>query len=90
MDAQTTDGEWSVEKVLQVIIINCRSWRGEGMKVKREKRITLLKISRFGVVLGDCCLSSLESCFIRCSLSCASHMNKRVIQRSSLFHTCGS
>lgn len=56
MDAQTTDGEWSVEKVLQVIIINCRSWRGEGMKVKREKRITLLKISRFGVVLGNCCL----------------------------------
>lgn len=28
------DGEWSVEKVLQVIINNCRSWRGEGMKVK--------------------------------------------------------
>lgn len=27
------DGEWSVEKVLQVIIINCRSWRGDGMKV---------------------------------------------------------
>ena len=33
MDAQSMDGEWSVEKVLQVIIINCRSWRGEGMKV---------------------------------------------------------
>lgn len=33
MDAQRTDGEWSVEKVLQVIIINCRSWRGEGMKM---------------------------------------------------------
>ncbi|GLT78602.1 hypothetical protein SLA2020_501320 [Shorea laevis] len=33
MDAQTLDGEWSVEKVLQFIINNCRSWRGEGMKV---------------------------------------------------------
>ncbi|EEF45232.1 conserved hypothetical protein [Ricinus communis] len=33
MDAQTQDGEWSVEKVLQLIIINCRSWRGEGMKM---------------------------------------------------------
>lgn len=34
MDAQRMVGEWSVEKVLQVIINNCRSWRGEGMKVK--------------------------------------------------------
>lgn len=33
IDAQKKEGEWSVEKVLQVIIINCRSWRGEGMKV---------------------------------------------------------
>ncbi|WCJ23861.1 hypothetical protein M5689_005863 [Euphorbia peplus] len=33
MDAQTQDGEWSVEKVLQLIILNCRSWRGEGMKM---------------------------------------------------------
>ncbi|CAL5386107.1 unnamed protein product [Camellia sinensis] len=32
MDAQRMNGEWSVEKVLKVIIINCRSWRGEGMK----------------------------------------------------------
>ncbi|TQD70021.1 hypothetical protein C1H46_044444 [Malus baccata] len=38
MDAQRMDGEWSVEKVLQVIIMNCRSWRGEGMKVKKEKK----------------------------------------------------
>lgn len=36
MDAQKVDGEWSVEKVLQVIIINCRSWRGEGMKVQNK------------------------------------------------------
>lgn len=27
------DGEWSVEKVLQVIVVNCRSWRGDGIKV---------------------------------------------------------
>ncbi|GAV57551.1 Dymeclin domain-containing protein [Cephalotus follicularis] len=33
MDAQNLDGEWSVEKVLQFIIINCRSWRGEGLKM---------------------------------------------------------
>ena len=39
MDAQRMDGEWSVEKVLQVIIINCRSWRGDGLKVKEWKKI---------------------------------------------------
>ncbi|KAL8490908.1 hypothetical protein ACS0TY_022784 [Phlomoides rotata] len=33
IDAHRTDDEWSVEKVLEVIIKNCRSWRGEGMKV---------------------------------------------------------
>ncbi|KAK5805008.1 uncharacterized protein LOC108489848 [Gossypium arboreum] len=33
MDAQRMDGEWSVEKVLLFIINNCRSWRGEGMKM---------------------------------------------------------
>lgn len=38
MDAQRMDGEWSVEKVLQVIIINCRSWRGDGLKVKEMKK----------------------------------------------------
>ncbi|KAG2728170.1 hypothetical protein I3760_01G192500 [Carya illinoinensis] len=40
MDAQTMDGEWSVEKVLQVIVINCRSWRGEGMKMFTQLRFT--------------------------------------------------
>ncbi|XP_004296579.1 PREDICTED: dymeclin [Fragaria vesca subsp. vesca] len=40
VDAQRTDGEWSVEKVLQVIIINCRSWRGEGMKMFTQLRFT--------------------------------------------------
>jgi len=33
MDAQRVDGDWSVSEVLQVIIVNCRSWRGDGMKV---------------------------------------------------------
>lgn len=47
MDAQSMEGEWSVEKVLQVIIVNCRSWRGEGMKVKEnalkiKKRLQIL------------------------------------------------
>lgn len=37
MDAQEVDGEWSVEKVLQVITDNCRFWRGEGMKVQYQK-----------------------------------------------------
>ncbi|KAJ1423853.1 Dyggve-Melchior-Clausen syndrome protein [Sesbania bispinosa] len=32
MDAQRVDGDWSVNEVLQVIIVNCRSWRGDGMK----------------------------------------------------------
>eukprot|EP01018_Ginkgo_biloba_P004035 Gb_15046 [translate_table: standard] len=40
MDAQHTDGEWSVEKVLQVIVANCRSWRGEGMKMFTQLRFT--------------------------------------------------
>lgn len=34
MDAQRVDGDWSVDEVLQVIIVNCRSWRGDGMKVR--------------------------------------------------------
>ncbi|KAJ6816971.1 dymeclin isoform X2 [Iris pallida] len=40
MDMQRTDGEWSVDKVLQVIIINCRSWRGDGMKMFTQLRFT--------------------------------------------------
>ncbi|KAI3469624.1 hypothetical protein Pfo_026287 [Paulownia fortunei] len=40
IDAQKMDGEWSVEKVLQVIINNCRSWRGEGMKMFTQLRFT--------------------------------------------------
>ncbi|XP_028054074.1 dymeclin-like [Camellia sinensis] len=40
MDAQRMNGECSVEKVLEVIIINCRSWRGEGMKMFTQLRFT--------------------------------------------------
>ncbi|GFP86041.1 dymeclin [Phtheirospermum japonicum] len=40
IDAQKVDGEWSVEKVLEVIINNCRSWRGEGMKMFAQLRFT--------------------------------------------------
>ncbi|XP_031097954.1 dymeclin [Ipomoea triloba] len=40
MDAQNIVGEWSVEKVLQIIIVNCRSWRGEGMKMFTQMRFT--------------------------------------------------
>jgi hypothetical protein len=34
MDMQQLEGEWSVDKVLELINKNCRSWRGEGMKVR--------------------------------------------------------
>ncbi|KAF5937460.1 hypothetical protein HYC85_024966 [Camellia sinensis] len=37
MDAQRMNGEWSVEKVLEVIIINCCSWHGKGMKSHPEE-----------------------------------------------------
>ncbi|OMO54684.1 Dymeclin [Corchorus capsularis] len=48
MDAQRLEGEWSVEKVLQFIINNCRSWRGEGMKVEFIDSIKLnLGIAKF-------------------------------------------
>ncbi|XP_028776424.1 dymeclin-like isoform X2 [Neltuma alba] len=40
MDAQRGDGDWSVNEVLQVIIVNCRSWRGEGMKMFTQLRFT--------------------------------------------------
>ncbi|XP_039130514.1 dymeclin [Dioscorea cayenensis subsp. rotundata] len=40
MDMQQMEGEWSVDKVLQVIITNCRSWRGEGMKMFNQLRFT--------------------------------------------------
>lgn len=40
IDAQKMDGEWSVEKVLQFIINDCRSWRGEGMKMFTQLRFT--------------------------------------------------
>ncbi|KAM6545507.1 hypothetical protein CsatB_026243 [Cannabis sativa] len=46
MDAQSVDGELSVEKVLQVIIVNCRSWRGEGMKMFTQLRFTYEQESR--------------------------------------------
>ncbi|XP_061337105.1 uncharacterized protein LOC133284132 isoform X2 [Gastrolobium bilobum] len=40
MDAQRIDGDWSVDEVLQVIIVNCRSWRVEGMKMFTQLRFT--------------------------------------------------
>lgn len=45
MDAQRVDGDWSVNEVLQVIIVNCRSWRGDGMKVRYEKNCDLWFVS---------------------------------------------
>ncbi|CAI9287613.1 unnamed protein product [Lactuca saligna] len=40
MNAQKLDGEWSVEKVLQVINTNCRFYRGDGMKMFTQLRFT--------------------------------------------------
>ncbi|KAK7279271.1 hypothetical protein RJT34_24318 [Clitoria ternatea] len=40
MDAQRVDGDWSVNEVLQVIIVNCRSWRVDGMKMFSQLRFT--------------------------------------------------
>ncbi|KAJ8464683.1 hypothetical protein OPV22_027235 [Ensete ventricosum] len=40
MDMQHMDGEWSVDKVLQVIIINSRSWHGDGMKMFTQLKFT--------------------------------------------------
>ncbi|ESW15309.1 hypothetical protein PHAVU_007G061900 [Phaseolus vulgaris] len=40
MDAQRENGDWSVNEVLQVIIVNCRSWRGDGMKMFTQLRFT--------------------------------------------------
>ncbi|OIW12485.1 hypothetical protein TanjilG_04649 [Lupinus angustifolius] len=40
MDAQRVDGDWSVNEVLQVIITNCRSWRGDGLKMFTQLRFT--------------------------------------------------
>ncbi|KAL8162708.1 hypothetical protein V2J09_014197 [Rumex salicifolius] len=40
MDAHEVEGEWSVEKVLQVINMNCKSWRGEGMKMFTQFKFT--------------------------------------------------
>ncbi|XP_057771541.1 uncharacterized protein LOC130991379 isoform X2 [Salvia miltiorrhiza] len=40
IDAQKLDGEWSVEKVLQLIVDYSRSWRGDGMKTFTQLRFT--------------------------------------------------
>lgn len=34
MDDKVAEGEWSVEKVLQIVVANARTWRGEGMQVR--------------------------------------------------------
>eukprot|EP00850_Spirogloea_muscicola_P003308 SM000013S26477 [mRNA] locus=s13:636106:642291:+ [translate_table: standard] len=40
MDDTRLAGEWSVERVLEVVVANTRSWRGEGMKMFTELRFT--------------------------------------------------
>lgn len=49
MDAQRVDGDWSVNEVLQVIIVNCRSWRGDGMKVIWKKILCFVVRFQYGV-----------------------------------------
>ncbi|XP_014512199.1 dymeclin isoform X2 [Vigna radiata var. radiata] len=40
MDAQRMDGGWSVNEVLQVVTVNCRSWRVDGMKMFTQLHFT--------------------------------------------------
>ncbi|KAK7354897.1 hypothetical protein VNO80_14139 [Phaseolus coccineus] len=40
MDAQRMDGGWSVNEVLQMLIVNCRSWRVDGMKMFTQLHFT--------------------------------------------------
>lgn len=40
IDGCVKEGEWSVERVLQLVIANTRAWRGEGMKMFTELRFT--------------------------------------------------
>ncbi|KAK7393723.1 hypothetical protein VNO78_22287 [Psophocarpus tetragonolobus] len=40
MDAQRVDGDWSVNEVLQVIIVNCRTWRVDRMKTFTQLHFT--------------------------------------------------
>ncbi|GBG64367.1 hypothetical protein CBR_g41568 [Chara braunii] len=39
-DLHKEGGDWSVEKLLQVVVANARAWRGEGMKKFSELRFT--------------------------------------------------
>jgi hypothetical protein len=40
MESQKIGGEWSVEKVLEVITVNCRSWRGDAMEIFTQLQFT--------------------------------------------------
>ncbi|CAI7879479.1 unnamed protein product [Closterium sp. NIES-53] len=40
MDDLDVDGDWSVERVLDVVIANARTWRGEGMQMFTELKFT--------------------------------------------------
>ncbi|GJP29574.1 hypothetical protein CLOM_g17551 [Closterium sp. NIES-68] len=40
MDDYDVDGDWSVERVLDVVIANARTWRGEGMQMFTELKFT--------------------------------------------------
>lgn len=88
IDAQKLDGEWSVEKVLQLIIDYSRSWRGEGMKVWSKcfyKELTSVFVT-FVMFYYLTQLVSLK----RHLRNYVSPTNKRVTLRNSSFHTCGN
>lgn len=89
------DGDWSVEKVLQVIINNCRSWRGEGLKVRRNPIFSWIASSnlrrRFLKITSLIALIFYMNLYYgRCLLNYVSRMSKRVIPKSFSFHMCGS
>jgi hypothetical protein len=83
MDMQQLDGEWSVDKVLELINKHCRSWRGEGMKVRTYCDTLSSGIQSFsGITIHD-------YTFSRCLRSYDLHMSKKVTPRNSSFHMLG-
>ncbi|XP_047074061.1 uncharacterized protein LOC124683623 [Lolium rigidum] len=51
IDMQQLDGEWSVDKVLELINKHCRSWRGE--EIKAVRLLVTLTINRHRCEYGE-------------------------------------
>lgn len=91
MDENHLNGEWSVERVLQVVIANTRSWRGDGMKA-RIYVFLLINILVVAISLSEWVehiSDPLFYCF-RLSHSCGSLMRRSCTRRSSSSPMSGS